>query len=221
MFKNQDGTVSLKKILLTVVVVLLIVVIAIECVVIVPPGHTGVMVTLGKVSDHVLQEGMSLKIPFAQRVITMNNQIVKLEVSTEAFSKDLQTVSAVLAINYRIDKTMSYSIYKNIGLNYENVLVVPAANEVLKAVVAQYTASELVGDRSTVSVQLDNAIKEKLKKNIENLDGVLAQVEKIIATPYFDNRNFEELIWPLEELNDFNSDSIRSTNKALSKLIKW
>ena len=93
----------------------------------------------------------------------MDNRIVKLEVTTQAFSKDLQTVSAVLAINYRVDKGMSHSIYKNIGGAYESVLVIPAVNEVLKAVGAEYTASTLVANRSAVSVELDNNLKAKLQ----------------------------------------------------------
>ena len=120
------------------------------------------MVTLGKVSDQVLQEGIHFKIPFAQEIVQIDNRIVKLEVSTEAFSKDLQTVTTVLAVNYRISKNMSYSIYKEVGAAFEEVLVSPAVNEALKAVVAQYTASDLVASRSEVSVQLDTELNGKL-----------------------------------------------------------
>ncbi len=162
MFKNKDGTLSLKKLVTTCVVAVLIIIIATSCFVVIPAGHTGVMVTMGKVSDIVLQEGMSFKLPFVQQVVQIDNRIIKLQVSTQAFSKDLQTITAVLAVNYRIDKGMSYSIYKNVGSGYEAVLIEPAVNEVLKAVIAQHTASELVADRSAVSVKLDEFIKDKL-----------------------------------------------------------
>ena len=65
------------------------------------------------------------------------------------------------------------------------------------------------------------SIKALLTKNLANINGVLAQVEIILAEPFVDTRNFEKLVWPLEELNDFNSDSINVTNKKLSKLIVW
>lgn len=64
-------------------------------------------------------------------------------------------------------------------------------------------------------------IKTALAKNIANINGVLSQVNLILGVEFVDTRNFEELVWPLEELNDFNSDSIRNTNKTLAKLIKW
>lgn len=129
---------------------------------IVPAGHTGVVVTLGKVNEGVMQEGIHMKAPFVQQVVMIDNRIQKLEVTTEAFSKDLQSVNTVLAINYRVDQAKSYSIYKNIGADYENVLVVPAVNEVLKAIVATYTAEQSVTNRTLISDGLVTGLNEKL-----------------------------------------------------------
>lgn len=130
--------------------------------VVIEPGHTGVVVTLGKVDDHVLQEGFHFKIPFIQEIVKIDNRIVKLEVETEAFSKDLQTVQTTLAINYRVDTNKSYSIYKNVGADYENVLIVPAVNEVLKAISSAYTAEESVTNRVLISDGLVEGLNEKL-----------------------------------------------------------
>lgn len=162
MFRNKEGNVAVGKIIAVVIVIILVVSAALGSFVVIPAGHTGVTVTFGKVSEQVLQEGIHFKVPFAQEIVQIDNRIVKLEVSTEAFSKDLQTVSTVLAVNYRIAKNMSYSIYKEVGAAFEEVLVTPAVNEALKAVVAQYTASDLVSSRSEVSVQLDSELNEKL-----------------------------------------------------------
>ena len=133
-----------------------------NCFTVVNAGHTGVIVTLGKVNEGVLQEGIHVKAPFVQQVVMIDNRIVKLEVETEAFSKDLQTVSTTLAINYRVDSKKSYSIYKNIGANYESVLVTPAVNEVLNAIAAQYTAEESVTNRALISDGLIEGLNEKL-----------------------------------------------------------
>lgn len=134
----------------------------VNCFTVVQAGHTGVVLTLGKVSDKVLQEGFHVKAPFVQSVVQIDNRITKLEVNTEAFSKDLQTVSTTLAINYRVDTAKSYSIYKNIGRNYEEVLVTPAVNEVLKAITANYTAEESVTNRAIISDGLISGLNEKL-----------------------------------------------------------
>ena len=157
MKKNYIKTVSI-----IAASVFLAVIVLSNCFTIVDAGHTGVVVTLGKVNDRVLQEGLHVKAPFVQQVIKIDNRIVKLEVDTEAFSKDLQTVTTTLAINYRVDTSKSYSIYKNIGANYENVLVTPAVNEVLKAITAQFTAEESVTNRSLISDGLVTGLNEKL-----------------------------------------------------------
>lgn len=153
---------KVKKVIGIVIPVLLVLILACNSIVIVQAGHTGVKVTLGRVQEGVLQEGVHAKIPFVQQVVKIDNRIVKLEVETEAFSKDLQTVSTVLAINYRVDPTKSYSIYKNIGPRYEEVLVVPAVNEVLKAITAQYTAEQSVTNRALISDGLVSGLNEKL-----------------------------------------------------------
>lgn len=155
-------TKKVKTIVIIVAVIAFVALVALNSFTIVDAGHTGVVVTLGKVNEGVLQEGIHIKAPFVQQVVKIDNRIVKLEVDTEAFSKDLQTVETTLAINYRVDTSKSYSIYKNIGANYEEVLVVPAVNEVLKAITAQYTAEESVTNRSLISDGLISGLNEKL-----------------------------------------------------------
>lgn len=158
----QTDNKKITKIVAGVLIAIVVVAVLANCFTIVDAGHTGVVVTLGKVNEGVLQEGMHIKAPFVQKVVKIDNRIVKLEVDTEAFSKDLQTVSTTLAINYRVDSAKSYSIYKNIGANYEAVLVTPAVNEVLKAITARYTAEESVTNRSLISDGLIEGLNEKL-----------------------------------------------------------
>jgi len=155
--KRKFATVAI-----TVIVALFALIVLLNSFTIVQAGHTGVVLTLGRVSEGVLQEGFHVKAPFVQQVVQIDNRIVKLEVDTEAFSKDLQTVSTTLAINYRVDSAKSYSIYKNIGKNFQEVLVTPAVNEVLKAITAQYTAEESVTNRAIISDGLISGLNDKL-----------------------------------------------------------
>lgn len=163
---NEKKTINIpKKTIIIVVAVLAALIVLLNSVTIVDAGHTGVINTLGNVSENVLQEGLHFKIPFVQTIIKMDNRIVKLEVETEAFSKDLQTVDTKLAINYRVSKDKSYAIYKNVGSDYETILVSPAVNEVLKAITAKYTAEESVANRSLISQGLIEELNNKLNKN--------------------------------------------------------
>ena len=162
--EKKPGVKKWKKLIIIGVIALFALVVLLNSLTVVDAGHTGVVVTLGSVNEGVLQEGIHTKAPFVQSVIKIDNRIQKLEVNTEAFSKDLQSVKTVLAINYRVDTSKSYSIYKNIGADYENVLVVPAVNEVLKATTAQYTAEESVTNRALISDGLVEGLNKKLNE---------------------------------------------------------
>lgn len=151
-------------IVLTVIALVVAAFILLNSFAIVQAGHTGVVLTFGKVNEGVLSEGIHFVIPFAQEVVQIDNRITKLEVATEAFSKDLQTVSTTLAINYRVDSAKSFSIFKNVGRDYEGVLMTPAVNEVLKAITAQYTAEESVTNRAIISDGLISGLNEKLNE---------------------------------------------------------
>ena len=155
-------TFNWKKIIAPIAILLVVIIIGASAVAIVPAGHTGVVLTFKSVNEGTLQEGLHFKIPFVQEVVVIDNRIRKLEVNTEAFSKDLQSVNTVLAINYRVDTAKSHSIYKNIGADYENVLVTPAVNEVLKAITATYTAEESVTNRQLISDGLVTGLNKKL-----------------------------------------------------------
>ena len=162
MFKDKAGNFSPFKLILTIFVVILAIIFLGSSFVVIPAGHTGVALTFGKVEDVVLQEGLHFKVPFVQKIVVVDNRIVKLDVNTEAFSKDLQTITTVVAVNYHVGKENSQMLYKNVGMGFEEVLITPAVNEVLKAVTAKYTAVELVSSRAEVSMLLDDGLNEKL-----------------------------------------------------------
>ena len=162
MFKDKAGNFSPLKVIGVVFLAIFAIILVSASFVVIPAGHTGVALTFGKVENVVLQEGLHFKVPFVQKIVVVDNRIVKLDVNTEAFSKDLQTITTVVAVNYHVGKENSQTVYKNVGLNFEEVLITPAVNEVLKAVTAKYTAVELVSSRAEVSMLLDDGLNEKL-----------------------------------------------------------
>lgn len=141
---------NLRRVLIILAAVILILALVCSFFVIIPAGHTGVVSTFGQVSEDVLQEGLNTKLPW-QKVTKIDNRIVKLEVDTEAFSSDLQPIDVSVAVNYRVATSVSYKVYKNIGQNYEEVLVLPTTQEILKSVLSEYTAEEAVDSRNEIT----------------------------------------------------------------------
>ena len=145
------------------IVTLLVVILAADSFATVPVGSTGILLTFGKVEDgKALSEGLHIKLPLVQRIVSMDNRVKKLELNTEAFSKDIQTVSATLAVNYRLQAEKSFAIYKTHGTQYEQNIIVPATHEVLKSVCAQYTAEELISKRAESSDMMRDELDAKL-----------------------------------------------------------
>ena len=143
--------------------VLLIALLAANAFDVVPVGSTGILLTFGHVEDgSTLHEGLHLKLPFIQRIVSLDNRVQKLELDTEAFSKDIQTVSAKLAVNYRLRPEMSFAVYKTQGTHFEQNIIVPATHEVLKSVSAQYTAEELISKRAESSDMMRDELDAKL-----------------------------------------------------------
>ena len=161
-----------------VVAVIAAIVIVSSCAAVVPTGSTGVITTFGKVSENTYSEGFHLKIPIAQQMVIISNKIQVYETDASAVSSDLQTVNSKIAINYRVKADSSASIYKNIGPDYQSVILTPAAQEAMKSVTARYTAEHLITQRNTVGEEIKEMLESKVseygiqieKFNIINFD---------------------------------------------------
>ena len=132
---------------------------------IVPSGHTGVVVNLGKVTGETFGDGFHFKIPYISKVIKMDNQIQKEDIAANAVSRDLQTVDTTIAVNYHLSNESSANIYKTVGASYVDKILFPAVQESTKAVMASYKAEGLITERGTVSVQIEEMIQNKVQEH--------------------------------------------------------
>ena len=175
------------KIVAVIIIAVIALIVVVSSLAIVPAGCTGVVTTFGKVSDNILAEGLHFKIPFAQDVITVSNKIQVYEADSDAVSKDLQSVSSKIAVNYRIKNDSSASVYKNIGSDYQSVVLMPTVQESMKAVCAKYTAEQLITSRA----QLGDEIKTELEKRLSDY-GI--QIEKFNIVNFEFSKEFNDAI---------------------------
>jgi regulator of protease activity HflC (stomatin/prohibitin superfamily) len=128
----------------------------------VPAGYRGVLLNFGAVKG-VMGEGVQFVIPFVQKVELMEVRTQKEEARAAAASKDLQNVSTTVAINYHLNPLQVGNLYKNVGLDFATRIIDPATQETVKAVVANYTAEELIRLRSKIKNEIDTMLTERLK----------------------------------------------------------
>ncbi len=136
-----------------------------ESSVIVEAGHRGVVLYFGAVENRVLGEGVHFIIPFAEQVVQMEVRTQKYQAQAEAASNDLQQVTTVIALNYRIDPQNANAIYQNLGPNYADRVIAPTIQEAVKASVAKFDAEELITKRETAKGVIVQAIRNTLAAN--------------------------------------------------------
>lgn len=110
--------------------------------------------------DFVVKPGTHFLIPFLQYPIIYDVRTTPFNIKTETGSKDLQRVNITLRVLYRPDKKKLPYIYQRLGVDYSSNVFNSVGNEVLKSVVAQYDATELISRRETIS----NQIRQRLVK---------------------------------------------------------
>ena len=129
-------------------------------------GERGVLMNFGEVQDKVLEEGLNFIIPIMQSVEIVDVKVQKSETSADASSKDLQTVSSSVALNYYIIPEKAHKVYQSIGKKtaVDRRIIDPAVQEVVKAVSANYTAEQLITLRRKVSTEMKESLTKRLLK---------------------------------------------------------
>ncbi|MFH1077982.1 MAG: prohibitin family protein [Patescibacteria group bacterium] len=125
-------------------------------------GERGVLTRWGAVTGKVFGEGLFTRIPIADRVVIMDVKVQKEQIEATAASKDLQSVSSIVALNFHINPDKVASIYQEIGMDYKSRLIDPALQEAVKASTAKYTAEELITKREDVREEIKRHLLSKL-----------------------------------------------------------
>ena len=128
----------------------------------VPAGYRAVLLRFGAVQG-ILWEGIHAIVPGVNSTILMEARTQKDESKATAASRDLQTVTTSLALNFRVDPERVGDLYKSVGTEYISRIIDPAVQESIKVVTARYTAEELIKNRSQVKQQVEEEITKRLR----------------------------------------------------------
>ncbi len=164
---------------------------------VIPAGHVGVIDFFGNVSDNTLLPGVNFVNPLA-KVVKFDARTQEMKETMDVPSKEGLSVQLEISLLYSLNKENANKIYKTVGEEYVEKIVLPQFRSVVRAVTSQFDAQALytgereklqiiirkdlekiVGDRGiniessplrriTLPSRLTAAIEEKLKADQES-----------------------------------------------------
>lgn len=113
------------------------------------------------VQQSVIGEGTHFLIPWLQKAVVFDVRTRPRNIASNTGTKDLQMVSLTLRVLHRPEVNKLPSIYQTLGLDYDERVLPSIGNEVLKSIVAQFDAAELITQREVVSARIRQELSER------------------------------------------------------------
>jgi len=109
---------------------------------VIPAGNVGVVDFLGNVSDNTLKAGVNLVNPMARiEKFSIKTQEIKEVMSVP--SKEGLSVQLEISLMYKLTPDKANEVYKRIGSNYREIILIPQFRSVVRGVTARYEAKAL------------------------------------------------------------------------------
>lgn len=147
-------------------------------------GYVGVVSHFGKVADTPLDPGFHTKNWF-DHVNLMDTRTQRLTFKFSAFSSDIQQVDVNVTLNYNIDKINAVTLYKELGVGFEDTIITPRVTEAAKIVFSRYSAEAIVANREKLSGEVLGIVMEDL--NPYGINATAIAIEDIDFTDAFTN----------------------------------
>lgn len=129
-------------------------------------GKIGVVTRYGKVTGRELSEGLSWVTPWGiDNVTEYDVKTRKVEANAKAATKDLQDVTATVALTYQVNRGKVSEIHQRVGKDFQSIEIDPQVQEAFKAISARYTASELITNRAEVKQEVIDNLSDRVQKD--------------------------------------------------------
>jgi prohibitin 2 len=157
-------------------VLFVVIIVAMGSTFIIPPGHRGVLVTMGKVSPVFAPEGLGFKMPFITSVLPISIRQQTKTTQADCYSSDLQQINVELRVLYRIPENMVVKTFQDYSGDPFDSLISPRVSEALKEVTALQSAEHIVKKREEIKAKALAGAKTKVGELLVIEDIVIQNV---------------------------------------------
>jgi regulator of protease activity HflC (stomatin/prohibitin superfamily) len=139
----------------------------------VPAGHVGVLTLFGRVTNQVLPEGTHIVNPLV-RNYRMSVRTVELQETATVPSNEGLIVTLDTSLLFRLDPQRAHEVFRTIGPNYVEVVVVPNLRSAIREITASNSANALyTGEREMVAQRIGENLRRELEPRGITIESVL------------------------------------------------
>lgn len=123
-------------------------------------GQVAVMKSLGKIVG-TRMPGTYFDFCLTSKYIYFDTTVQKLDINTNSYSSDAQTMNIQMTVQYRIDPSKAENIlteYSNMSSLAQRIEKV--ADDNVKSILSKYTAMKIIETRSMISPEVEQTIKK-------------------------------------------------------------
>jgi regulator of protease activity HflC (stomatin/prohibitin superfamily) len=131
----------------------------------VPAGNVGIVTTFGAVSDDVLEPGLHF-VPFWKKVHRMSVQTQEDKETADVPTKEGLSVVLECSLIYALKPSEAVKVYKGIGENYKEIVVIPQFRSALRGATVKYEAKDLyTAHRAEIEGDLEKNVRLLLQEH--------------------------------------------------------